>query len=388
MARLFFKTGTKEATDAWVRLTWTVAMPALALALWNALDENKDDYDKRKQWEKDNYFLIARYDENGEPLRFINDDGDKIREYWRIPKRGPIKWVGNIIEATVEFSNERNPETLEQFGLSFFEDLLPVNIQGEDLRERAESVISSMNPLIKVPYELISGRNTFYHSETIPRRLKGLSPRNQYRQSTPQIFRTIQSISEEKDIPILKDLSPIQLEQLTRGFTAGLVTQFIPDEPAGDRPSWTRYAIAKRFIGSSTVKREDEELLDALIEKRTEDNDERAAMIQEAESIFDDIKDMSRFQQKKEAKLRSRGNSNLRKILLDTYIDQPKGQTYVDGQIKTLGVTNGSRAEFLVEHKLKGLSPQEQKAEIASLKKRGLISDEVLSQIRKILKNK
>ena len=124
MSRLAGKTGSKEAGAAWARLTTIIGIPALALALINQSDEYKEDYEAIPEQERRNYFMIPR------DKFFFTEDGERVRDYWRIPKREMVKLFGNLIESSVEFAREKTPDALRQYAISFLEDTSPVNIEG------------------------------------------------------------------------------------------------------------------------------------------------------------------------------------------------------------------------------------------------------------------
>jgi hypothetical protein len=114
LARLTGKAegGGRAAAMAWKRMSAAVGAPALTLAVYNHLPWNREDYDKVPLWERENYFMIPRFDRWGRAQYFTNDQGERIRDYWRIPKREITGLYGNMIEAGVKFAIDRNLETI------------------------------------------------------------------------------------------------------------------------------------------------------------------------------------------------------------------------------------------------------------------------------------
>jgi hypothetical protein len=252
-ARLFGFTGAKNAVKSWAKLTTLVGIPALMLAMLNYDDDNEEDYAQVPDWEKATNFMI--------PLDsyFINDKGERVREYIRIPKRGFTQLYGNLIENAYKFAKDKQPEDAANMFVSYFENIMPVNVEGRNILERAESVISSLNPLIKAPYESISGRNLFFHSDTMSDRLKKIeaySPKDAYYKYTPEFYKWLGKYT---------GISPVRLQSLSEGFTAQLFSQFQTKEPVEGRVPATEYPVIKRFVRSKQVKTTTAEILEEAI---------------------------------------------------------------------------------------------------------------------------
>jgi hypothetical protein len=221
---------------------------------------NRESYNQVPEWERENYFMIPRNQ------YFVNDRGERVRDYWRIPKRELVKLFANVIEAGALFAEGRDTEHLKRFAEDFLENLSPVNVSGNTMMERAESFVGSMNPIIKTPAELIFNRDTFRHRQIVPDYVDKVKARDlpageQYTRSTAEPF-----VKVGKAIGV----SPLLVEHATRGMTAGLVTQFMPPKQQPGRAPVLSYPalgpVARRFVRSeSTAKESDNEILDEAV---------------------------------------------------------------------------------------------------------------------------
>ncbi len=371
LARAAFRTGKKEGAWAWARFA-PIKIAALTLALYNLLPGNREDYEKRAQWEKDNYALIPR------PSYSKNYRGEKVRDYWRFPKREMVKLEMNLIEASVEFYYKRDPQALKDFALSFLENISPFSIEGENMQERVESVVSSANPLLKVPIEYGLGRDTFRHRDTIPQYIEGvpsrnLSPSEQYTRGTAEAFKVSGRFL---------GVSPLILEQATRGATAGLFTQFFPREQPGRSKIFSVPLVgpaASRFVGSQYLAfEENEELNQALIEQ----GDEKVRLNRQAEEIHEKWKQLPgpSYPLRRFVKDEGGDAATLAKVK-DIISDERLGLDYGDRLIKQLQVGNGQRARYIASQ-LEGKSESERKEYLMDLRRKKILTPTVNQQLR------
>lgn len=238
----------KNSVRAWARIATAVGIPTAYLWYMNNSPENKADYDARPEQEKQNYWLIPKTDEQGKPRYITTEDGDKVRDYWRIPKRESSKWIGNLTESALKFAQNRDPKAATDFGQQMLQELTPVNIQGDNAQERLESVASSLNPAIKMPLELATGRDFYRHKDIMDERLKAIgktNPEEQYIDRTPEAFKKLAKAMPDAAPAALR--SPIILENMTRNLTAGLLTQFMARKPVKGRTAFENNPLMQRF---------------------------------------------------------------------------------------------------------------------------------------------
>jgi hypothetical protein len=266
--RLSGRTGGKEAAQAWLKTTTAVGIPTAYAWFQNQQPENIEDFENRTAAEKQNYFLIPKYDESGKPLYFTNDQGEKIRDYHRFPKAEIMGAFANTIEAGLEFGKKKDPKAFAAVGVSILEGMSPISITGENLNERMESMMSGLNPIIKAPIEMVMNRDTFRHTDIVPRRMQSASPMEQYRTTTPQPFINAAQAMPSMAPDSLK--SPLHLQHLTTNITGNLLTQFMRPEQEGRSPL-ASHPILGRFFGSPYNDTEDDwKQIDQL---RTKDTD-------------------------------------------------------------------------------------------------------------------
>lgn len=239
MSRLLGHDGAGTTAATWAKLTTAVGIPTLLAWAYNHRDEYRADYEKLSDNEKRNYWLIPKD-------KFItNERGEKVRDYWRIPKRETAKLVSNIIETGMQWSMDKDPESLSKFSASALEDLAPVNISGRNMEERAESVISSTNPLIKSGVEFGTGRNTYTHNPLMSDTMKQAPPEDQFTPRTQEAFRKLAGWMPDWAPNFAR--SPIKLENLTQNLTAGLFTQFMPTKAIEGREGIETWRMLRRF---------------------------------------------------------------------------------------------------------------------------------------------
>ena len=380
MRRLLGADGAKTAAATWAKIGAAVGTPTVALWLHNQSAENRDDFQKVPKTERDNYAMIPRYNEDGSPKYFTNSEGQQVRDYYRIPKRETMKLFANMTESFLEFNKERDPEHLWQFGVSFMENVSPVNISGRNFEERIESVISSTNPLIKAPIQLSIGRNTFFHRDTIPQRLQGgfggIDPELQFKDSTPKLF--VQAATAFPDFLPERLRSPLYLEQLTQDLSAGLVTQFVTGKLAEGREPWTAAPGTKRFARSEFV--ENEKVLDMVRAEDRAETNTRVIGLRNAVELIDAIKILPQEQKQPALRAALEKDPMILKYMAEALKADAKNYTFQDRTVLGLGVESGARSRFY-NNLIKDMTPEQKKEFLLDQIDKGLMSPEVLQQL-------
>lgn len=364
-ARLAGATGGKDAGVAWARLATIIGTPAVTLAMLNNSAEYRDDYLAIPEEERRNYFMVPRN------VFFFTDDGQRVRDYWRIPKREIVKLFSNLLEGAVEFGRTADPTRLDDLAIDFLEDISPISVQGNSFSERVESTVSSMNPLFKAPVELGLGRNTYFHQDTVPERLKNVSPELQYKKNTPEFFKFM----GEK-----LGWSPLMIEQAVQSSTAGLFTQFIPPANNQDRTIVSQLPGLKRFVRSRTVNETVQQ--GRINEFLTSQADETVTLQREAEALHARLSSMSSAAANTEAKRIKKENPRLFAELKDVVEQDKLGLSYNDRLIRMLQVRNGQRAQFIYQELQMLPDDNARNAYIAELREKKLISTEVFQQLK------
>ncbi len=117
----------------------------------------------------------------------------------------------------------------------------------------------------------------------------------------------------------------------------------------------------------------------------TKDNEKQKEKASRKESAYEDIKDLPIEQQLDEIQKISETDDKLAEDLLSMVEDELKGITDEDRKIKSLGVENGSRAEYVYSQVIKFKTFDEKMDYLAELADKGVISDEVFDQIIELM---
>lgn len=384
-ARLSGADGAKAASEAWLRTAGSVGTGAAYLWSLNQEPENKSDYGALSAVEKANYFHVPRYDAKDQPIYSVNDRGERSREYFRIPKREILGYFGNTVDAALNFAQDQDPEAAGAFAVRMLESLSPVNVSGKNLTERMESVVGGSNPLIKVPYETLSGRETFRHRAIVPAGdLQKASPEQQYLPTTPKLFVSAAQAMPEGAPDVLR--SPLRLQQLVGGLVGPLVSQFLDKpQPEGRDVLASRLAsnpLTARLVSTGYTERADEK---AAVEKaETEAADVRVEKRREAQDEINRIRKLPAAQ---------RG-----KAILDLGAQKPEvfkalekelryqSEDPITRRIRGLGERDGTRARFIV-NRIRELKDPQKITEFLTRLSEGpepAITEEVMAQIEAI----
>lgn len=369
VGRLTGRDGAKLAATTWFKVATAVGIPTAYLYYMNNSATFKDDYDKRPQNEKNNYWLIPK-------STFItNDQGEQMRDYWRIPKRESAKWIANMTESALNFAQKRDPKSFGNFGQQMLEDISPVNIQGNTAQERLESVGASLNPIIKAPLETATGRDMFRHRQLIPDAMKKASPEQQYTDRTAEAFKKLAVAMPDVAPEFLR--SPIMLENLTRNMTAGLLTQFLSSKPVEGRTPTENMALLQRF---QAVPYTDNEAFTKEVQAlERESTDQYLARNRAATKIMEDNKGKSLPEM-----IKSAGNDpKLMQQVVDLWVAKQNGATYQDKRLISLPAKQ--RAEYVAKI-LAPLSGEEKQKKILELAKRRVLTEQVFQEMSQLPK--
>lgn len=381
LGRMAGADGAKTAAASWMRVGAAVGVPAASLWFLNHRDDNKADYEQIPEIERQNYFMLPQYGEDGAPRYFTNSDGKHVREYYRIPKREMVRLFSNLIESSLKFADSKDPDSIYQYGVSFLENVAPVNVDGKTFSQRLESIVASTNPLIKASYELASGKNSYTHRDTIPMRLQGTSPELQYTDSTPELFKAAAEAVPDFAPEAMR--SPLVLQQLTQTLSAGLVTQFNSGKPLEGRSPLSTNFVAKRFFRSQTLNRDPQ--IESVETALRAQNDDRVKLDHEAQAA---LKALWQAPQERRGAMFDE-LATTRPAVVERMADiankEAKGLEYDESLIGRLGVENGARARYLWQQ-IVSLPQEKRTAFFEDMVSKGLLNDAVADQIGGIMK--
>lgn len=364
VGRLTGRDGAGTAAKTWGKVGVSVGIPTAYLYWLNNSDEYREDYAKRPDQEKRNYWLIPKD-------KFIETaDGEKMRDYWRIPKREVAKWTANTVEAGLDFAREKDPESLINWGTTMAEELVPVNIHGKNLQERVESVGSGLNPLLKAPLEFGSGRDLYRHKDIVPDKMKKASPEQQYTDRTSEVFKTLADKMPDVAPEVFR--SPLMLENMTKNLTAGLITQFLPRKEVKGRTELENQPLAQRF---QAVPFTDSTEFDKKIQGfEREAADDQLNRYRAAQKIIDENKNAKPDVLIKKVIAQHGRDEKLAERVIDLYVANQNGVTTQERRILALPVEQ--RATFIAGE-LAGKDPSAKAALIKSYAAKRILTEGV-----------
>ena len=241
MLQIFSPKGDKaEAMKVMMKVSAFAAMPTMLA--WSMNRRYKDDYDEVSDEEKKRYFMIPL----DEMFEHPYIEGKMVRDYIRVPRRESFGLFSYTLEKGLDFFYEKDPDAVNELLGFWLESTMPVNIAGlteGDLLKAGESVGSSLNPLLKAPAELIGNRNFFRHKPLVPQSLADADAREQYYESTPDVYKALGGMT---------GLGALRTKHLLESLTAGGITQFFPNKDVGI-PSEAGVPALGRTIASTPL---------------------------------------------------------------------------------------------------------------------------------------
>lgn len=368
VGRLTGRDGAGMARKTWFKVGTAIGLPTVYVYLMNNSDEYKEDYAKRPEQEKRNYWLIPK------DSFITNSTGEKMRDYWRIPKRESAKWVGNFVEAGMEFAQERDPKHFAEWGGTMLEEVFPVNIQGDTAQQRLESMGASLNPVIKAPLEVATGRDMYRHRNIVPKTMEKASPELQYTDRTAEVFKKLGEAMPDVAPEVFR--SPLMLENMTKNMTAGLITQFLPRKPVEGRSDLENTPLGARFQAVPyTDSSEFDERMDKL---ERETADEQLTRFRNADKLLKENKDAGlKVLVQKSIAAHGPDRKQVEKVV-DLWTAEQRGITPQERRIMALPTQQ--RAEFIIGE-LTGKTPEQRAALIRTYAIKRILTEGVAEQM-------
>lgn len=376
--RLLGRDGAKNAAQAWTALASAVGIGSATLWASNQRPENAEDYEKVSPEERHRYAMIPRYNEDGTPMYFTNERGDKVRDYWRIPLRDTSQNMYQLVQSALDFAKKDDPDAAMNFAAQLAENLSPISFSGDNMSERMESFISGFGPVGTVPYMLATGRNPGLHRDIVQDRdQKAGDAEGQYTNTTPEVYRTLADAAPQFLADPLR--SPLMLESLTQAMTGGVLNQFTPPKALADRdPTATalqQSPLGRRFVRSTYVHSDVPEELETRVREQA---NVKATETRDTRALFDELSQLPVEQRRERARSLSPEDRTALREEFDRRQRRPSDREIA--AIKTLNVENGQRAQYIVE-RLGKLDPDKRGEFARDLQKAGLLSDNVKRQI-------
>ena len=375
LRRIIGRTGEKERNAAIVRLAAGIGTATGYLWYLNNQPENVEDYNKRSLSERNAYFLWPRTTETGDPMYYINEEGQKVREYLRFPKFEVVGMVANVFEAGLNYAVKRDPKGIMEMGKVALENLSPIPITGRNLQERMQSVASGLNPVFKAPLEIATNKSFFQQRDIVKQRLQGVRPEEQYTETTPKPFIDVARAMPEVAPDFLR--SPLYLKQLTENFTGSMLTQFMRPQLEGRSNATTNPLVARFFAAPILDEQEDWDLINRYKTEQSTNNLLRQRAIDQYLKNSANYTPAQRMQSL--AELLASDPERNAVALRDALRDRVLGITDKDKAIRSLPPE--FRAQFLEERTRKMENPESRDAFYQEMIRKGLINRDTLKEI-------
>jgi len=378
LRRLTGGTGKAERNAALVRLLAGGGTAAAYVWYLNQLPDNKDDYEKRSMQERNAYFLFPRKTETGDPLYYVNEEGQKVREYYRVPKFEFFGIASNMVESALNYALKKDPKSGQDAARAALEGMFPINISGRSWEERVQSAASGLNPVIKTPIEIFTNTNLFQHRPIVKQRLQGVRPEEQYLETTPKAFITAAQAMPEVAPNFLR--SPLYLKQLTENFTGGLVTQFMRPELEG-RGSATTNPLIARFFAAPIL--DEQETWDQINNLKTEQSTKNLLRERAIDQYIKDSASYTPAQRMQSlSQLLASDPERNAAAMYRALLDRNRGITDTDRAVRSLEPQ--FRAQF-IEEKVRKMETKEQRDMFyREMINKGIINEKTGEEILKL----
>lgn len=375
VGRLTGRDGARTAAATWINLAAAVGLPTLLLYLRNHKDaQSTEAIDQRSDQEKKNYWLIPKTDEQGNPRYITTQQGEKIQDYWRVPKRESSKWTANFVEAGLDFARKRDPETFNKWATGMLEEVSPVNISGKNAQERMESAVGGLNPLAKAPIELSMNRDTYRHKPVVPDTLKKASPEQQYTDRTAEVFKQLAQAMPDVAPEFLR--SPLTLENMAKNISASLLTQFLPRKPVEGRTGFENTPLMQRFQALPFLDSGDFD--ERMSKYERESADEQINRFRKAREIID----ANKGKPLSDLGQATGGDPKLVSTVVDLWMAEQRGITPQERRIIALPAQE--RARYIADE-LQGKSEAEKGVILGNLSRKRILTAAVAQELVKAL---
>lgn len=370
--RTFVRNFKEKPAQTAVKLALTVFTPIATVTAWNLSDpQRKLAYDDIAEYEKQNNIIIIPPN----PTKDENGNWNVIK----IPLSQEINNLAGMARRPIEQAFGLDPVSVQDIAVALIGTVSPIN-------PSVGSIASTLTPqAIKPSIEALTNKNLFTGFNQVPQSMEGLSPKNQIKPTTSG---TAIKIAQ----PL--NLSPIKVEEFIKGTMGGVGSQIlnasdrilaglniIPKDQIGGTD--TLKAILARFATArgGNLDEKSNIQLQGLIQNQA---DESFRLKQEAEILYTELKALPKDQANTMASELQQKNPQLFDKLKTVVEADKKGLDYNDRLMMQLQVTNGERAKFIWENLKAFKTPEEKNSYLADLKKKGIVSANVMTQLQEL----
>ena len=335
-----------------------VGIPAASTYLWNRV-KFPDLYDDIPGWIKDTNFVFI----TGETT---DEDGNRVPRAITIPKGDVGQFLGNPIEAFLEFAWRKDPAAIDDLAVKVLSGLAPIDFEREGKLSGAQTLSSILPPVIKTGVESATNVSLFTGAPIVPRKLQGVDPAEQF---------TDRSTEFSKFVGQKLDVSPIKLDHFLRGTFGGVSQQIL-------KPSQIGETFTSRLIKERGGAKE-ERLFQIGEEIRRTADTKKLKKDRSIEAFTAKLKELPPEQAKGAIEALANENPALLKEIVDK-ATSPQFKS-VDKFVKTLGVKDQSRAQWYMTVLQDPKIDKQAKLDIIKRhRETKILTDEVLQQMQQL----
>ena len=335
-------------------------MPTVALYTYNSQFKDFDDIPDAER--QTNWIIIAR-DRTDDEIAA----GEKIVGI-KIPKGFLGRMVANTLDSSMDFMRSNDPSTFASAAVATLGGISPVGVT-------PTQIASTLTPpWLQAGIEAITNTDLYYGSRIVPRILEGVKPKEQYKETTPEIYKTAGNFG----------ISPLILENIINSTTGGVGRQ-AASLFSGDIEGAAVDPIARRFFGIRGGEA-NSKMWDKISAADQESKTNSLQVKRQAEEALAENERMKQSGLSKEE--RDAYFNALPQEVRDVAHDlvKKKDLTPLESRMRYLSVEARSKVvnDELNEMKAEGLSKEEQDAWWNNLQQKGIITIAVNKRIREL----
>jgi hypothetical protein len=372
--RAFIRALERDPAGTIKKTVATLFMPVAIGTAWNLANPlAREAYLDIPDFEKENNMIIM-------PPNPTKDENGK----WNVVKIPLTPNLGNlasVVRKGIEHVAEADPTSFAEIFNNLLGTLTPV-----DVSSPAELASTFTPQAIKPSLEVFTNKNFFTKAPIVPRSLDGLPPELQFKDTTSGMA---------KELGQILKMSPAKVENFIKSTFGGVGSQAIravdlalakvgvieEDEVGGVSPLENLVGRFSKAFGGQQEALQQEKLTEAL-------QDQKAIKFtaqQTAKDIFEELSTLPPAQANAISDSLARTDPDVFKALEQIVKESKLDLAGSEKRMLTLGVENGARAEFILNHLLNDFKTDEERnARFEELINKRIISSAVESQLRKL----
>ncbi len=335
-----------------------VAAPLAATYVWNT-KFFPDVWDDISQFEKDRNFIFIFGRDKDEDKKWLN--------VAKIPKGDFGRLFGNPLENFLEWMRGTQQKDFQELALETLSDLSPVGFEREGKFSAGVLASGLLPPPAKAVAETVTGVNLFTGRPIVPRRLEGVSPREEFTTKTPKLLVKLGQAT---------GVSPLKLQNALGTLFGGLGRE-LPALVSGEfgRGLGVPRRFAGAFGGGAT-----EELFDIADEVSRASRDKKVIAKRNALRILEQVQKLPVEQRQDFLRTEFVGKLDDFRAFMDL-IRKDTGDEPIDRFVRALPTE--ARAKYLLQV-IQRFDTQDQKIQfLLDMRRKKILSDSVIRELAK-----